>query len=69
MNKNKLKGKIIEKGLNLGKLCFIMNISRPTLTDKANGKRDFTRKEISDLISILELTEEETFEIFFKEGE
>lgn len=67
MNINKLKGKIIEKGLNIGGLAGKMGVDRSTLYRKLNKNGDtLTVKEARLIVEILELSAEEATDIFFK---
>lgn len=65
MNFAKLRGKIAENFLTLEKLSELTRIEIPTLSRKINGKTEFKRSEIKALIEALNLTEQETKEIFF----
>lgn len=65
MNTNKLKGKIVERGLTLKDFADKLNINPSTLTRKLNGEVEFKRDEIMSTIEILGLTPEEVIAIFF----
>lgn len=65
MNTNKLKGKIVERGLTLKDFADKLNINPATLTRKLNGGVEFKRDEIMSTIEILGLTPEEVIAIFF----
>jgi len=65
MNYNLLKSKIIEKGLTQQKLAEKLGISRSALSLKMNGKTCFTNKEEKEIISLLGLSYEQIFSIFF----
>lgn len=66
MNINKLKGKIVEKGMNITQLAFELGINRATLYRKINNEGDtLTIKEANLIVSVLDLTEKEATEIFF----
>lgn len=65
MNTNKLKGKIVERGLTLKDFADKLNINPSTLTRKLNGEVEFKRDEIMSTIEILDLTPEEVIAIFF----
>ena len=64
MDALKLKGRIIEKGLTMGAVTESLGIARSTLWRKMNSEL-LTIEEVEKLISILELTPEESMEIFF----
>lgn len=66
MNVNKLRGKIVEKGMNVEKLSSEMGIDRATVYRKLNNNGEsFTVREVRSIISILDLTTEEITSIFF----
>lgn len=66
VNVNKLKGKIVERELNVGKLAEMVGINRSTLYRKmSNHGEDFTIKEAILISKELQLTEHEAVEIFF----
>lgn len=60
-----LKQKIKEKKQNYKKISLKMSCCTHTLSNKIKGKREFTLKEIDDLIEILDLDMQEIEEIFF----
>lgn len=63
---NKLKGKIVEKGINISKLAELMDIDRATLYRKLSGGGDkITIREANEISRILGLTKEEVNTIFF----
>jgi DNA-binding Xre family transcriptional regulator len=66
VNINKLKGKIIEKGLTVEKLAEKIGIDRSTIYRKmsASGK-SFTIKEANLICQALELSGQEAMTIFF----
>jgi transcriptional regulator with PAS, ATPase and Fis domain len=66
MNINKLKGKIVERGLNVEKLAKLIGVDRATLYRKLNvADTRITIGEATKMKSVLELTEAEAIEIFF----
>lgn len=66
MNVNKLKGKIVENGLNVTLLAEKIGIDRATLYRKLNDRGErLTIKEANAIVEILDLTEEESTAIFF----
>lgn len=67
VNADKLRGKIAEKRFTLGDIARELCISEVTLRQKMLGISEFRNSEIAKLISLLELTEEETMAIFFPE--
>lgn len=58
----RLKAKIVNAGLDIGTVADKMNMSRPTLSNRINGKSDFTRSEMEEFASILN---EKPQDIFF----
>lgn len=66
VNINKLKGKIVERELNVGKLAERIGMDRSTLYRKmSNHGEDFSIKEARLISEKLQLTEQEAMEIFF----
>lgn len=65
MNKNKLKGKIRERGLTYQKLAKKIGISVTSVNYKVNGQNLFNHEEMIKLREILRLTDNEIIEIFF----
>lgn len=68
MKTNALRGKIVEKGMNIGQFCEAAGFARTTFDRKLNGRTEFSRNDISRIIEILQLTDEETRNIFFADG-
>lgn len=68
VNVNKLKGKIVERGMTMAELAQKIGIDRSTLYRKLNSEgKDFTIEE-ADLISKeLQLTYIEVNSIFFSQ--
>lgn len=62
MNANKIKAKIVERGMTQGEVAKIIGISPNSLSRKLKGKRDFLLSEVIALCSVLELDNPE--EIF-----
>lgn len=65
MNVNKLRGKIVERGLNIEKLSEIINIDKSTLYRKMNNLEKVTVGEAIRIKAALDMTNEEAHEIFF----
>ena len=65
MNKNKLKGKIREKGLTYKMLAQKIGIGLTSMNYKINGKNLFNQEEMKKLKEALRLTDNETIDIFF----
>lgn len=69
INVNKLKGKIVEKGLSVEQLAEQMQINKSTLYRKlASGGELFTIKEANMIAKILELDFKEINDIFFNQS-
>lgn len=65
MKANVLRGKITEMGMNIGEFCERANFVRSTFDRKLNGIYEFDRDEIERIIRVLDLTPDETRNIFF----
>lgn len=65
MNANKIRAKIIERGMTQGEVAKIIGISANSLSRKLLGKRDFLLSEVIALCSVLELDNPQ--EIFLEE--
>lgn len=61
----KLKGKMIENGLNQKTLSMEINMDRSTLNRKLKTGEDFTIGEANKIAVILKLTKDEALAIFF----
>ncbi|HAT4312936.1 TPA: helix-turn-helix transcriptional regulator [Clostridium perfringens] len=62
---NILKSLIVLKGKTIPEVAKEMHIGKSTLYKKIYGESEFTRKEISELMSILEIEPYRAMEIFF----
>lgn len=66
MNINKLKGKIVERGMNIETLASLIGIDRSTFYRRLNNRGEtFTVKEVNLIREHLKLSKEEAMEIFF----
>ena len=65
VNREKLKGKIVENGLTQEQLAGTLGMAVATLNYKVNNKSEFKASEIKKLAEILYLTNEEVSNIFF----
>lgn len=61
----KLKGKIVENGLNQKTLAEATGIDRSTLNRKMKNAEAFTIGEANRIVTILKLTKDEAVAIFF----
>ena len=67
-NVNKLKGKIVEKGLSIEDLAKTLGIDRATIYRKLRRNAEtLLIKEANAIVSALGLTSEETVSIFFSQ--
>ena len=64
MNINKLKGKIVEKEMNVETLASIIGVDRSSLYRKLNNGEKLTIGEAIKIKSALELSNEDACEIF-----
>ncbi|WP_332830585.1 helix-turn-helix domain-containing protein [Clostridium perfringens] len=62
---NILKSLIVLKGKTIPEVAKEMHIGKSTLYKKIYGESEFTRKEISELMCILEIEPYRAMEIFF----
>lgn len=66
VNVNKLKGKIVEKGMTVASLAKILGMDRATLYRKLdNGGAGLTVRDANNIAEALELTYDESMSIFF----
>lgn len=64
MNINKLKGKIVERGMNIEALASAIGINRASLYRKLNDAEKITIGEAAKMKNTLEMTDDEAYEIF-----
>lgn len=62
---NILRSLIVLKGKTIPEVAREMEISKNALYRKISGKSEFTRREISALVSILDIEPYKAMEIFF----
>lgn len=68
VNINKLKGKIIERGMSVEKLAEKIGVNKSTIYRKMNNDgKTFTIREANLICSILDLSGEEATAIFFSQ--
>ena len=68
VNVLKLKGKVVENGLNLNEVAKAIHIDRGTLSRELGGSgEDFTIKQADELTKLLNLTADEAMSIFFSQ--
>lgn len=69
INTNKLKGKIVERGLNIDELSKSIGMNKSTFYRRLNEKGEtFSIKEVNKMCSTLNLTSEEATAIFFADN-
>jgi DNA-binding Xre family transcriptional regulator len=66
MNVLKLKGRMVERGMNVERLAEKISIDRATLYRKLNKSENITVGEAQRIKDALELTREEASVIFFE---
>lgn len=64
VNINKLKGKMVEKGINAERLAEAMGIDRATLYRKFAKAEKITIGEVARMKAILGLSDQEAYQIF-----
>lgn len=65
MNSTELKVEILRNQISRAQLAAKLNITKSALSKKINGVSDFTRKDISIVKQVLNLTPQRVDEIFF----
>lgn len=66
LNKNKLLGKMAERGYTQKMLADSLGVEVNTISNKINGKSSFTLEQADCICSVLEITEpQDKGEIFF----
>lgn len=70
VNINKLKGRIVEKGLSVELVAQSMGIDRSTLYRKMKDQSgdSFTISDVQSISRILSLSAQDVTDIFFNEG-
>lgn len=61
---NKLKGKLVEKGVTYQHCADYLGISKVTFVKKINGQTQFTLKEVREISNLLNLTNEDKIAFF-----
>lgn len=65
MKKREFKAMLVKKGINVEELAKKIGLDRATLYRKVNNNT-LTLTDINNIIQALDLTEDETMAIFFK---
>lgn len=69
VNLNKLRGKIVENGLNIAYLSKRIGIDKATFYRKLNGNgENFTVREVNSMVRELNMKRDEAMDIFFDEN-
>lgn len=66
MNVQKLKGKIVEKGLNVESVAEKIGIDRSSLYRKLNNSENISCGEAIRIMDVLDLSDEEAMLIFLR---
>lgn len=64
MNVNKLKGKIVEKGLDIESFANLVGVNRATMYRKLNNAEKITIGEAIKMKNVLGVSDSEAYEIF-----
>ena len=64
MKVNKLKGKIVERGMNIESLAKMIGVDRATLYRKLNDAEKITIGEAAKIKDVLEISESDAYDIF-----
>lgn len=65
MNRNLLKAKMLESGVDVKTICEVCGISYTSFYRKLKGSSEFTQHEIGKIIELLHLDMETARRIFF----
>lgn len=65
LNANKLRGKIIERGLSIGFVAQQIGVHKSTFYRKLSGECQFTIKDADIITKELNLSTEDAVDIFF----
>ncbi|MBR2408958.1 MAG: helix-turn-helix domain-containing protein [Lachnospiraceae bacterium] len=61
---NKLKGKIVERGMNIESLAKMIGVDRATLYRKLNDAEKITIGEAAKIKEVLEISDSDAYDIF-----
>lgn len=64
-NPNKLKGRMVEKGLTAQRMASLLSISEDAMYMKLNCKSEFKRSEIESICTLLSIPVNNVAEYFF----
>lgn len=66
INTNKLKGRIVEKGLTQGDVAKALDLATPTISQKINNIRAMSLNEAFAIAELLDIPDNKFREYFFK---
>lgn len=66
MNIQELKSERVRHKMTQKEVADKIGVSEPSYWQKENGKKEFNRSEIQEIIKLFNLTNERTHEIFFE---
>ena len=64
MKANKLKGKLVEKGMNVETLAKLIGVDKSTLYRKLNDFDTFTLGDVTKIAKVMGLSNKEAYELF-----
>ena len=64
MNINKLKGKVVEQGMNIEQLADAIGVDRSSLYRKLNNPEKITVGEAVKIKAVLSISNKDAYEIF-----
>lgn len=69
IDKNKLKGRIVEKGFSLGQFSERLGMASNTLRRKLNSEKPFTTDEVEKVMKLLDISRSDIVDYFFAHDE
>lgn len=67
VNSNKLKGRIVEKGMTQADVAKALGIATPTVSQKINNVRAMYLQEAFKIAELLDIPDKQFKEYFFKD--
>ena len=67
VNANKLRGKIVERGMNVSSVSVAIGLNKSTCYRKLSGDCPFTIQDADKLVDVLNLTADDAKSIFFSQ--
>ena len=65
MNRAELRGRIVAKGYSVDAFCEKIGMKRVTFDRRMSGRTEFTRDEIERIVTVLDISVEDMYRIFF----